>query len=59
MYVHEQKIALGIANLFIWLSFAADELSCLIIEKLKRKHFLSLQAISCVFKVTDRWVCGK
>lgn len=46
--------ALGIVNLFIWLSLTADELSCLIIKTLKWKRFLNLQDVSCVFNVMDR-----
>lgn len=54
--VYKLELALGIVNLFIWLSLAGDELSCLIIENSKRKHFLYLQSISCVFKVIDGFV---
>lgn len=33
------QLALGVVNLFIWLSLAADELNCLMIEKLVEMFF--------------------
>lgn len=33
------QLALGVVNLLIWLSLAADELNCLMIEKLVEMFF--------------------